>query len=228
MKKDLDIPHSAAELLAPWRGAQRDTAAANTAAEVATLALEAANAADEAAAETEVAAMAAADSVPVTEHSRIVVRGLSPSSAERLQGDVAIADLGLTERARLRHPAARWWWGVRKGPGAGGAYCYLCDAFIVSWDTRWAMPLRARWEVLRHRDEAHRPATTRTEQALLAASSGKRAAAHAARAAQILLVSAEGGKARANHDVEEAQEAEEAAGKRFHTAEQRGFPRDSA
>jgi hypothetical protein len=71
-------------------------------------------------------------------------------------------------------------------------------------------------------------AAASVEQALRAASSAKRAAAHAARAAQILLASAEGDKARAHHDVEETQEAEEAAGKRFHTAEQRGFPRDPA
>jgi hypothetical protein len=43
-----------------------------------------------------------------------------------------------------------------------------------------------------------------------------------------MLASAEGDKVRANHDVEEAQEAEEAAGKRFHTSQQRGFPRDPA
>jgi hypothetical protein len=70
--------------------------------------------------------------------------------------------------------------------------------------------------------------TTIRKQALKAASSAKRAAAHATRAAQIMLASAEGDKVRANHDVEEAQEAEEAAGKRFHTSQQRGFPRDPA
>jgi hypothetical protein len=63
VKKDPDIPPSAAELLADWRGAKRDTVAANVAAEVATLALEAAKASDEAALETEAAANAAADAV---------------------------------------------------------------------------------------------------------------------------------------------------------------------
>jgi hypothetical protein len=53
----------AAELLADWRAAGRDTAAAKAASEVASLALEAAKAADEAAAETEVAATAAASAV---------------------------------------------------------------------------------------------------------------------------------------------------------------------
>lgn len=126
--KDPDSPHSAAELLADWRGTERDSAAATTAAEVAALALEAAKAADEAASETEAAASAAADSV---------------------------------------------------------------------------------------------------KQALRAAASAKRAAGHAARAAQILLASAEGDKVRASHALEEAEQAQETAGKRFHKAEERGFPRDA-
>jgi hypothetical protein len=55
--------HKAAELLAEWRAAGRDTAAAEAASEVARLALEAAQAADEAASETEAAASAAAAAV---------------------------------------------------------------------------------------------------------------------------------------------------------------------
>ena len=55
--------HEAADLLADWRAAGRDTAAAEAASEVANLALEAATAAEEAASETEVAAMAAASAV---------------------------------------------------------------------------------------------------------------------------------------------------------------------
>lgn len=126
MKKVPDVLHSAAELLADWRGAKRDTVAATMAAKVATQALDAAKAADAAASETEEAAKAAAVAV---------------------------------------------------------------------------------------------------EKALLAASSAKKAAAHAARAAQILFASAEGDKVRANHDIEDAQEAEAAASKRFHNAEEQGFPR---
>lgn len=55
--------HKASELLADWRAAGRDTAAAKAASEVASLALEAAKAADEAASETEAAASAAASAV---------------------------------------------------------------------------------------------------------------------------------------------------------------------
>ena len=62
MKKDKK-PNIAAELLADWRAAGRDTAAAKAASEVAKLALAAAKAADEAASETEAAATAAAAAV---------------------------------------------------------------------------------------------------------------------------------------------------------------------
>ena len=54
---------SAAELLADWRAAGRDTAAAHAAASVAELALKAAAAAEEAAVEVEAAAQAARDAV---------------------------------------------------------------------------------------------------------------------------------------------------------------------
>jgi type II secretory pathway component HofQ len=53
----------ATELLASWRAAGRDTAAAKAASAVASLALEAAKAADEAAAETQAAASAAPSAV---------------------------------------------------------------------------------------------------------------------------------------------------------------------
>ena len=54
---------TASELLADWRAAGRDTAAAQDALRVATLALEAATAAEEAAEETETAALAAQEAV---------------------------------------------------------------------------------------------------------------------------------------------------------------------
>lgn len=129
VKKDQDVPRSAAELLADWRAATRDSVAATAAAEVARLALEAAKAADAAASETEAAATAAADAV---------------------------------------------------------------------------------------------------ERALKAAASAKKSAANAARAAQILIASAEGDKLRASQDVETAHDAEDAAGERFHKAEERGFPREGS
>jgi hypothetical protein len=115
---------SAAELLADWRAAERDTVAAGSTAKIAALALQAATAAEEAAEEVEAAANAAAEAV---------------------------------ERAR------------------GAA-------------------LKARG-----------------------------AAIQAAEAANLALATAEGDKVRANHQLEEAEQAEEAAADRFHAAQDKGF-----
>jgi hypothetical protein len=59
------------------------------------------------------------------------------------------------QRARLAHRAVLWWWGERKIDGAAGAYCYLCDAMIVTWDTRWPMTREAEQAILEHRDLTH-------------------------------------------------------------------------
>ena len=115
----------AAELLVGWRAAERDTAAAKTAADIAALALAAAHAAEEAAAETEAAAKASAEAV---------------------------------------------------------------------------------------------------ERASRAAGLARTAANSAAHAARLLTVGAEGDKARANHDVEIAEQAERSARERFH----KGRDRDSS
>ncbi|MBA3688893.1 MAG: hypothetical protein H0W81_08705 [Chloroflexi bacterium] len=107
-KKDRDLPHSAAELLADWRGAKRDTAAANVAAEVATLALEAARASDEAALETEAAANAAAEAVKQALAAAASARRAAAHAAQAAQmllasaeGDKvrAIEDVGEAKRA---------------------------------------------------------------------------------------------------------------------------------
>ena len=58
-----DEDKTAAELLADWRAAERDTIAAGQGSKVATLALEAAAAAEEAASEVEMAAAAATEAV---------------------------------------------------------------------------------------------------------------------------------------------------------------------
>jgi hypothetical protein len=62
--------------------------------------------------------------------------------------------------------------------------------------------------------------------ALAAAQSAKRAAAHAADAARLLLATAEGDQARADHEVELASEHESEANRRFHEAQERGFQPD--
>ena len=65
------------------------------------------------------------------------------------------------------------------------------------------------------------------QRALAAAQSAKRAAAYASEAAKLILATAEGDKVRANHEVERASEQEVEAGRRFHDAQDRGFPHGS-
>lgn len=111
MDNDPDIPQSGAELLADWRGAKRDLAAATTAAEVATLALEAAQAADGAASETEAAALAAADRVEQALRAASSAKRAAAHAARAAQilvasaeGDKALAqhDVEETQEAKKR------------------------------------------------------------------------------------------------------------------------------
>ena len=62
------------------------------------------------------------------------------------------------------------------------------------------------------------------ERAKVAATRANKAATLASEAATILAVTAEGDKVRANHAVELAVQAEDAARDRFHDAENEGFP----
>jgi hypothetical protein len=82
-------------------------------------------------------------------------RGLSASWAEKHQPDVLAGDFTLREQARLRHPAVLWWWGDRTVGERHGAYCYLCDDFIVTYDSRWPMTREAERAILEHRDSVH-------------------------------------------------------------------------
>lgn len=67
------------------------------------------------------------------------------------QGQIVPVDLDLRELARLRHPAARWWWGERVIDGRNGAYCYLCDQLIATWARSWPTPEAAMIVVREHR-----------------------------------------------------------------------------
>ena len=75
-------------------------------------------------------------------------------------------------------------------------------------------------------EAAAQAAFASSESARQAAASAKRAAAHAAEAARTALVTAEGDKVRANHDVEKSEAAEADARGRFHDAESKGFPKE--
>lgn len=77
------------------------------------------------------------------------------SAAQRDQGEVTVLDLSLVTPAQLRHPGVRWWWGARQTPAGFGAYCYLCDALVVTWARAYPMTRTAQAAVLAHRDQAH-------------------------------------------------------------------------
>jgi len=95
------------------------------------------------------------------------VPGLTPSWAERHQPELLAGDFALTEQARLAHPAVRWWWGARQVGFTYGAWCYLCEALITTWDRKWGMPAKAGETVLEHRDRVHpgRGASVRVQRA---------------------------------------------------------------
>ena len=71
--------------------------------------------------------------------------------AQRLQGDTAPIDYQLTDSARLLHPAARWWWGVRSAGGGKYAACYLCGIIIDAWSSAGFPPARVQETILEHR-----------------------------------------------------------------------------
>jgi len=104
-KSDKAAEHgSAAELLADWRSATRDTKAAQTAESVAALALVAAGAAEEAAAETDEAAQAAEEAAIHAKGAATQARMASGRATEASQlaianaeGDKARAGQAVTE-----------------------------------------------------------------------------------------------------------------------------------
>lgn len=87
----------------------------------------------------------------------MIVRGLQQPAAARMQEDVTATDHQITDLARLSRPAVRWWWGERKREGGRGAYCYLCDRMVVTWDTRFPITEQARRTITTHRDRVHVP-----------------------------------------------------------------------
>ena len=104
---------SAAELLADWRGAERDTAAAKVAATVANLAARSAIATEEAALATEDAALAALDAATRAKSAADRARKAASQAAEAAQilnataeGDQVRAGLVLTD-AELAEKEAR-------------------------------------------------------------------------------------------------------------------------
>lgn len=75
------------------------------------------------------------------------------SKAETSQRDVWPWEGKLVELARRTHPTVSWWWGMRKVGNDFGAYCYLHDAMVVTWNRRYPMTLKAKVAIGNHRAE---------------------------------------------------------------------------
>jgi hypothetical protein len=65
-------------------------------------------------------------------------------------------DNELWKLTEANHPLVAWWWNQRTDISTGkrGAYCYICDKIICTFDGRWPMTRRAIIDVMKHR-EAH-------------------------------------------------------------------------
>jgi len=98
-EKDADH-HSAAELLGDWRAAERDTAAAKSAASVAALALRAASAAGEAALEAEAAVKAALDAA---ERAQIAADRAKHAATQAAEAAHLLATSAESDQARANH-----------------------------------------------------------------------------------------------------------------------------
>lgn len=99
MDKDTDR-HSAAELLGDWRAAERDTAAAKSAASVAALALRAASAAGEAAREAEAAVKAALDAA---ERAKIAADRAKKAATQAAEAAQLLATSAESDTSRANH-----------------------------------------------------------------------------------------------------------------------------
>lgn len=75
-------------------------------------------------------------------------------------------------------------------------------------------------------EAAARAALEAVEKARDLAATARAASMEAEELAASILEEAGGGKVRANHDVEVAEQAEQEAGEAFHRAEAEGFPKD--
>lgn len=57
----------------------------------------------------------------------------------------------LTQRAQLRRPGVKHWWGRRSYRAGAFALCYLCDETITTWSGRWPITVSAQLLIDVHR-----------------------------------------------------------------------------
>ena len=56
-------------------------------------------------------------------------------------------------RAQAAHGGRKHWWGRRSRDQQQGAFCYLCETFITTWDGRYPITDAARATIALHRSE---------------------------------------------------------------------------
>lgn len=87
---------------------------------------------------------------------------------EREQWWTTRFDYQLWDQAVAAHPGVFWWWNPRKTQRGAGAYCYLHDALIYTYDIGRGVTNNVRLAVMEHRAEHYltsRPGTQHTERA---------------------------------------------------------------
>ncbi len=61
------------------------------------------------------------------------------------------SDNELWDKTEAKHPAVHWWWNQRTVNFKHGAYCYLCDKMIATWDSKFPMTAAAQRAIMEHR-----------------------------------------------------------------------------
>lgn len=78
--------------------------------------------------------------------------------AARDQVTVELFEADLVTAARVYHPTVSWWHGYRRAEERFGSYCYLCEAFTVTWSGNGGPPKAAVTAIDAHKRD-HAPGT---------------------------------------------------------------------
>lgn len=73
--------------------------------------------------------------------------------AAKVQGVFDSGDDVLDLLARQRRPTVVHWWGRRIEGAKARAVCYICDAYVSQWASKWPPTRGAVDKILRHRRE---------------------------------------------------------------------------
>jgi hypothetical protein len=73
------------------------------------------------------------------------------SWAARQQPEVTEEDNELWKLTESAHPLVHFWWNRRVKGFKTGAYCYVCDKMIATWDGKYPMTVAAINAVMEHR-----------------------------------------------------------------------------